>query len=419
MEENINGLEEIQTKRLYFDYDEPLTDIRTALLRKLFYGLLIFLVISITSGFFIVFPKTIKTKITVNSLKVDAIYTFDHKVYILEKYVLASGKVQKGDLLIKISSQKIVDLIQDYNHLISEAKLLKNSHDFLLPVEDTIIQMGLIKMRNQINYLKNVQNSIKTQWHEQSKELNNIQSMSYRNYERNLALFNQKVISKAELENHSKQLSESQNIYAKEKHSFEQTLLSLESQIRNNYSLIKENEQKLNISAIEDSLSIKKNNLYLENLKIKLTDLFGPHKIEEGSLILLSPVNGTINSIFDGEKELPIGEALVRIKDSDNSFYATGFATSVNINKLIPNNVVYLKIEAFPFAEYGPIKGRIRNIHKAPDQKGNYSFKIEISESDAQRLSLVQGMEGNAIIHLEKKNFWRHIFEKVKNTTNQ
>ena len=261
MDEKLNGLEEIQTKRMYFEYDEPLIDIRVHLLRKLFYWILFVLLISIISGFFIVFPKTVITKVIVKSRKVDNIYTFDHKVYILERYKMTSDSTREGEPLCKITSLEIIELIENYNQLLNEAKLLKGSHDILLPVEDTILKSKIIKSRSQIENLKNTQNSLRAQWAEQSVLLNNIKTLAYVNYQRNLSLFNQKVISKSELENYSKQLAEAQNIYAKEKHAIDQNILLLENQINNNTSLILENEQLSNKTIIEDSFSIKKNGL--------------------------------------------------------------------------------------------------------------------------------------------------------------
>ena len=145
-----------------------------------------------------------------------------------------------------------------------------------------------------------------------------------------------------------------------------------------------------------------------------MKELFGPHKIVDGSIIVLSPSDGIINYMFDGEKELPLGESLLRIQNSDNSFYAVGFANSANISKIRQGSQVYMKIEAFPFAEYGVIKGIVKNINMATDLKGNYAYHIEIIKDDLKRFAFVQGMEGSATVHIEKKSFWRHVFEKVR-----
>ena len=127
------------------------------------------------------------------------------------------------------------------------------------------------------------------------------------------------------------------------------------------------------------------------------------HQWEERFLVA-SPVEGklTFTSIWSVNQEVKTGELIATIIPiEESSIIAKAVIPPSGFGKVEVGQRVNLKLNGFPYMEFGMLKGNIKSISLVPDAKG-YVAEIALSDgmtsSYRENLKFIQQMDGTAEI---------------------
>jgi HlyD family secretion protein len=193
--------------------------------------------------------------------------------------------------------------------------------------------------------------------------------------------------------------------------------------------------QQMNLDILSETISLTRKEQEVQDLLIRreeelqelesqasgaMADLLAAVDIWKSSYLLISPVDGTVNYsrfwssgqyVYEGEAVLSVvpdlqGELIGRV--------ILGMQKSGKVN---PGLLVNIKLDGYPFLEYGIISGVVASISSVAENKG---YIAEVSLPDGlrtaygQELPFIQNMSGTAEIMTDKLNLLEKIFGPVK-----
>jgi hypothetical protein len=407
-------LEPQQYQHLYKEEDVPLKDVRKSVLRKFVYigaGLcLVFLMIWL----FVKFPDQVELPFEIKSNQSEEIYRFSNPVYVIDKYVKPQDIVSSGQPLVRITSVEIVTLINSY--LEAEQNLLNFSKQKLVSVEKQkeIISNKIAQSTNDISEVQHEMATLDSSWKSNLAKAEFENNDAIYKYNINKKLFDEGVISKNDLTEFETRkiraadvLITAEQNYGKLKYSLE--VLYHKYLLDNNSS--NEELKKIDIDTKYDSVSLS-NQYALAKNKIKNT--FGDFELRGGDLVLKANANGIVSFIFEGEKEVAPSAILLKVINSNASYYALVKSPPSLIGRISKNMQSVLKIASFPFYEWGTVKGHVEELSLTPDESGNFSVRISIDNFGNMKHVMRIGMNGDATIILEEKTLYYYFFRKAK-----
>ena len=214
--------------------------------------------------------------------------------------------------------------------------------------------------------------------------------LSQKSFTRDSSLFQKRTTSEAEFD-------KSRQLFLSKKSAFvgfEAVLRETESSILQMQSTRVELQMQHERELSEFRLALDESKQNLEN---------AIHQWEERFLVA-SPVEGklTYTSIWSVNQEVKTGEliaTIIPIKES--AIIAKAVIPPSGFGKVEVGQRVNLKLNGFPYMEFGMLKGYIKAISLVPDAKG-YVAEIELSDgmtsSYRENLKFIQQMDGTAEI---------------------
>jgi len=154
----------------------------------------------------------------------------------------------------------------------------------------------------------------------------------------------------------------------------------------------------------------------LNEAKYKLTLAI---KAWEDSYTVKSPIRGKVN-LFDiwadlqYVKENQIVFSIIPL--GNQPLMAKCILPGKNAGKLRENLSAHIRIDAYPYKEWGFIKGKIASLSEIPDSQGNYSAFLKIDDlltSQNKKLVFKQEMTGEAEIILDRVNLLKRLFRPL------
>lgn len=359
-------------------------------------------------------PEKIEAR---SSSKIEKIFIKDHQ------------KVKKGDVLMVLQSaanyedilmlKKIVDTIAsnhlssfpmregsyfklgelqgDYNNF---AKALQDEHLFtrLQPYapENLAANQSIAESRSRISTLK------------QQKNLEALKySLTKKNYQRSQKLFKQGVIAAVELENEKiKYLQAQQNL--------ENINISL-SQMEESISNLNKTKSGTAINTEKDKISYSSQTLQLfEQLRKSL-------KQWEQTYLIASSTNGvaSFQQFFGVNQFVKAGDPIVSIlPDEKEALVGRMSVPTVNSGKIMTGEKVLIKLDNYPYQEFGIIEGKVQNISLIPDAQGSYYVDVILSKglktSYNKTLKFDKELRGNAEIVTKDLRLIERIFYQLR-----
>jgi multidrug resistance efflux pump len=178
--------------------------------------------------------------------------------------------------------------------------------------------------------------------------------LSNESYRMNKTLFEERVVSNEEFRNaHSRSISKELAIPQ-----LDASIIGNESQQR---SLVKEIDQLSHDTNIQRFLFAQA----LQSFKSAVDDW--KHKY-----ILLAPTSGKISFITSVQENqfLNSERLLGYVNPSNNQFYAEAYLSQSNFGKVDTGLQVQLRFDAYPYQEYGSLKGKVNYISKVAYDSG-------------------------------------------------
>lgn len=224
-------------------------------------------------------------------------------------------------------------------------------------------------LTSQINYYNKYYSGLLNQVKIMDKE----NSLALVQFERDKSLYNDNVIAKIDFE-------KSEQTYLQQKRNYESSktsLINTQMQINQLYQQILDN-------------NIQKTN-ELNTYEIQIEDALQGFKSQlakwKQSYLIISPIDGRVsfNKVWFENQSVSAGDLIVTIIPK-NEMRIIGKADipSTGVGKVKPGQTVNIKLDNYPYMEFGMIKAKIKNISLVPittEQGIFYTAEIELNDS--------------------------------------
>lgn len=193
------------------------------------------------------------------------------------------------------------------------------------------------------------------------------------------------------------------------------------SLLRNQYSSL-ENEhlQKKNALEIQISdLKATQNRLsqQKENVSTKLETQGKSIDFIQSELdkqYVISNIDGVVTSMFNENQNFNFinkGESLITVSPNEETFYARARIKEQDLKYLEVGQKAHLKLDAYYYYQYGPIKGKITYVPDRKDKDNHFYALIDLEEN--QQLNLRSGYSFKGDVILKKMVLGNYIIKKL------
>ncbi len=392
-------------------------------------SVILLVVVSLLIGsWFFRYPDIIQSEITITTQNPPASIQAMNSGKITDILVKESDKVQKQQIiaiientanfqdviLLEIQLRNFVNIqdFQDTNqYSLGEIQQYYSSFQRLL--KDYKNFQKLDYYNNKIESTKKQKQDFKVYYNrlwEQRNMKEQELKIAEMQFERDKKLFEKNVYSKSDYE-------KAEKTYLQEKLSFENirsTLANTQMQINQldqqilDLQLQKSKEEQSQVIALEESAQ----NL---NTQIKQWKL---------RYLIIAPISGnvTFTKIWSENQNVKTGEIVATIIPNEATNIIGKVAIpSAGVGKVKEGQTVNIKLNNFPYMEFGILKGTIRNISLVPIQSENgaiYTAEVELSDSlisnYGKQLKFSQQMTGTAEIITDDLRLLERFFNPLK-----
>ncbi len=130
---------------------------------------------------------------------------------------------------------------------------------------------------------------------------------------------------------------------------------------------------------------------------------------------LLAPYSGTIYFGEDliNKKIIDSGSTLFQIADIHNGTNIKGNILAKNFTKIIPGQEALIKIENYPYTEYGELKAKVTFVGKIL-KSNRYNVNLTLVDgfktNYSKQISVLPVMHGTADVFIKKSSLFQKIF---------
>lgn len=263
------------------------------------------------------------------------------------------------------------------------------------PYSSTITSLG-----NQINF--------NTQLKEEQQKAAALQLQKLRIQQRQFsadsALVEKKVISKVEYEQ------------AKQK-VLEQQLSVVSNQTNKIQSQLERNEYIKNI-ALTTLQKQKEENDLLQKVKDAVKGFIGQHAQWEQDYVLKSPADGTVSffNIWKENQFVTAGEGIMMVIPPTQQFIVRGKMNAVRYGKIKPKQKVLLKLQAYPYEEYGMLEAKLIRKTIVP-MDTNYVVEMQLQHglqtNSGKTIPVAPSLDATAEIITDNKSVLARLLESM------
>ena len=208
---------------------------------------------------------------------------------------------------------------------------------------------------------------------------------------RDSLLYSQKVISSADYENSLREMLQKEN----SRIGFDATLTSTE------LSIMQTRQQLMELSMQQENESAEYERNLIQARQQLLTAISQWHE----KYLLESPIEGRITYInyWSNNQRVQMGDRLASIIPAD-SLQVLGRMNipSAGFGKVETGQTVNVKLNGYPYMEYGVLKGHIKSISAVPDGENGYVAEVAFPQglvtTYRKELQFIQQMDGQAEI---------------------
>lgn len=199
-------------------------------------------------------------------------------------------------------------------------------------------------------------------------------------------------------------------------------LKEIESSISEENEIIKDQlnivsiDNKITSLNIENTETIQKLNV---NLLTNYQKLIGNILLWEQNYVLKAPIRGKLERLkFVSNSEfIKQGEATFSVLPENNNIIGQAQLPSEGAGKVKPGQKVSIKLDTYPYQEFGIISGEVKSISLIPLEK-TYLVSVQLPNglvSDNKvELNFSKEMSGQAEIITEKRRLISRLFERLK-----
>jgi HlyD family secretion protein len=389
--------------------------------------LLAILVLIISASYFIKYPDTITTRARLSTLNAPkpVIALIEGKLVGL--HVKEGDNIKAGEIIGFLESTgshaDVIKLQMQVNHLYDQLlsqqtvgpELLQFPQDYILGELQRPYQVfmqalltykdyvpgGLISrkrtmLQHDISYLRDLDSNLRKQKSIDEQDL----SLQAWDMEMNEKLLKEHVISEQEYKQAKSRLLNKQK-----------TIPQNNASLVNNQTI--QNSKAKEIIELDNMLSQQKA-IFLQAISTLKTSIDEWIK----KYVLAAPVAGTIqfNGFVQVNQHIQQHQLICNIQGERDSFYVALLIPQTNFGKVHTGQVVLLKFNAFPFEEYGSVRGHIQYISPTPTDSGFLAkviCKNGLLTNYGKELPFNEGLTANADIITEDKNLLERLYYNI------
>jgi len=223
-------------------------------------------------------------------------------------------------------------------------------------------------------------------------------------YQMNKDLLDEKVLTKEEFRNQSSKFISKKQILPQ----LNTALLDIEAQklaVLNELNKIEHDEEQVK-------------GIFLQNLE----SLNSQVEAWKKKYILLSPIAGHVYFTLPLQENqyLTVGKIIGFVNPDENNFYLESLLPQNNFGRLNVGQSVQIRFDAYPYQEYGPVRGKISYISKVPSDGGFRAF-VQLSNGlvtdNHKRISYKSGLKARAIIITKDIRLFERIYYSLVKST--
>ncbi|WP_264566436.1 HlyD family secretion protein [Flavobacterium sp. N3904] len=393
------------------------------------YGIsIIFIIILFTfmGSWFVKYPDIITAKAIITSINPPERLESRVNSRIAKIYVSNSDKVKKGDVLA------ILESTANYQDIIKISKAIQavntNYHNFTFPFDRLKnLELGEVQTAYIQFHKAYVENELNQKLHPYSQEINAGLSSQNENSKRLSSLYEQQKLESAKLSLSDQQLKRSQLLFDKgvisgydlevqkvnnlqAKQSYDQTNLAISQQ--------KEAVNQTKKLIIGNEISQEKTDVTnLSSLYQALDELKKSIHIWQQNYQFMALCDGVFifQNSWKENQLMKTGDLFATIlPDNQQEFICNLLVLSQNSGKIKQGQKVLIKLDNFPFQEYGMLEGKIQTMSTVTDKEGNYFVEVTmpnaLTTSYNKKLKFDKELTGQAEIISDDMRLIERIF---------
>ncbi|WP_333889254.1 HlyD family secretion protein [Sphingobacterium siyangense] len=398
------------------------------LLRRGMTSILLTVLLILGLSVFIRYPETVDSKIRFNTTDAPKVLSSKVKGNLVKLFKKDGEWVEAGDLLAYLEStadhDQIFILLDKLQQIRQQSNISYNLEELIEPKNlnlgelQTAYQnfylsyLGYSSARDQGIYQKRksvikqeIQN-VNEQYNKnrQSFELQKQQlELAERDYERYKLLAEKKVISPAELQQKEALLLAKRQMIPNMENgliNYEGNILSKNKEMADIENQIGE-EQKKFVQSLNSFIS------EVENWKKQY--------------VIISPVSGKLiyGEFLQINQEVTDGQKLFYINPKSEKYYGEVLLSQTASAKVKQGQQVLIKVNAYPYEEYGYINGNVEYISDIPIRDSIFFITVSLDTMRVNRLiQLKPGLSGESSIITEDKSIFSRIWMNLTKNLN-
>ena len=394
---------------------------------------LVFLVVLILviGSWFFSYPEIIESKLVLTTENPPAELVARSDGKIVDLRVSDNQEIKSGDLLAVIeNSADFEDMFLLRDELRKASPLLAEEKKINIVSSNKSYRLG--EVQSQFNtYLKSCADYnrfIELKYHEKKKASLLQKRSNYRMYFNRQ--YKQQTILKKELSIVSKEFHRDSLLYSRDVISNSEYQKSEKDYLKQSYAFhgsrstlsstqiqINEVDQEI----IDLDLDQEKQRKELQDIIIQANDNLGAKiDIWEQSYLLKSPIDGSVsfNKFWSVNQNVKAGDKVFTVLPADSTRIVVRVDLGMNRSgKVKLGQRVNIKLNSYPYMEFGMLQGYIRSMSEVPDGD-NYSLEVELSNglitNYGRKLKFAQKIEGVAEIITEDQRLLQRIFNPLK-----
>jgi multidrug resistance efflux pump len=345
-------------------------------------------------------------------------------------YVSNSEKVKKGDVLA------ILESTSNYQDVIKLSKAIQaintNYQNFSFPFDELkSLELGEIQTVYIQFHKAYIENELNQKLHPYSQEINAGLSSQNENSNRLSSLYAQQKLELAKLSLSDQQLKRSQQLFDKgvvsgydleiqkvsnlqAKQSYDQTNLAISQQ----KDAINQTQKQIIGSKISQEKTDVTN---LSSLYQALDELKKSIHIWQQNYQFIAIYDGVFRfqSSWKENQLIKTGDLFATIlPENQQRFIGNLIVLSQNSGKIKQGQKVLIKLENFPYQEYGMLKGKVQTMSTVTDKEGNYFVEVTmpngLTTSYDKKLKFDKELIGQADIVTDEMRLIERIFYQFR-----
>ncbi len=396
-------------------------------------------VIVMIGAYFIKYPDTIIGKVTITTTDPPARLVAQSSGKLVSLFVKNNDTVRQGDYLAVLENVADPTELQQVGSMLAELhNRLKHTNGVEVPVAVgsnlrlnlSHLQVGEIqgalndfvaatdeynffisndfysKKIAALQYQSSTFSSLNSQLSAQQNVLNQKLELDKSRLKTNEALAKEKIISTQEVEATRKS-------YLDQLYNYQSTNATM---VQND---LQAQEYQKSILDLEQQREAKRNDLLLK-LQTSFEQLNSQFRMYEQKYVIKSPIRGKVSffKFWNVNQFVQAGEPVMTIIPASEDIIGKAFVPASGSGKLALNQKVKIKLDNFPYREFGIVNGTVKSISGIP-QENLYSVDITLTNglntSYKKVIPLSNEMTGTAEIVTQDLRLMDRLFYQFKN----